>query len=99
MRAFADGVAGWPRTVSPVMLERARLPVAEWPDVAAEAFALTSVAVISPPKSETVCASPDAVAEARAPASVCAEAASEATVAPEPSAGQAQALPNDTGYG
>ena len=69
------------------MLERARLPVAEWPDVAAEALAFTSVAVISPPKSETVCASPDALAVARAPASVCAEAASEATVATEPSAG------------
>jgi hypothetical protein len=82
-----------------VTLERARSPVALRPAVRPHAFAFVAVTVISPPKSETVCASPEALALARVPASLCAETPKDPTVATEPSAGYAKPLPNETWYG
>ena len=80
-------------------LERARSPVALRPAVRPHAFAFVAVTVISPPKSETVCASPEALAVARVPASLCAETPKDPTVATEPSAGYAKPFPNETWYG
>ena len=56
-------------------------------------------AVTSPPKSDTECTSPDALAAAVLPTSLVAEAVSEPVVATEPSAGYAKLWPNETWYG
>src|SRR3954465_9354637 len=96
MRWLGEAVAGWPRTVRPVTLERARFPRAERPSGAADALAVAAATVISPPNSETDWASPEAFEEARAPEPLCAEAASAPAVAAEPSAGSAKPLPNET---
>ena len=91
--------AGWPSTTRLEIDELARLPRAARPSVEPFALPVTASAVISPPKSETDCAWPEALATPRAPVSLVAEVAVAPVVATEPSAGYANPSPKETRYG
>ena len=69
-------------------------PLPPLPAALERARAETDEAVISPPKSEREVTSADAVPEALAPTSVCAEAVRPPVVATEPSLGYANDCPS-----